>query len=181
MDIVHHPELIHRSVYFAPNATIVGQVHVAREASIWFGCVLRGDNAPIVVGERTNVQDLTVIHTDAGHPCTVGSQVTIGHRAVLHGATIEDGALIGIGAIVLNGAVVGAEALVGAGALVTGGTVIPPRHLALGAPARVIRELTDAEIQHTYETVKHYCHQAQAFLEQGKEIQGVDYRTASPK
>jgi len=164
MDITHHPKLIHPTAYIAPNATLVGEVHVADKASVWFGCVLRGDNAPITIGARTNVQDLTVIHTDEGIPCTLGEKVTVGHRAVLHGATIEDGALIGIGAIILNGAVVGRKALVGAGALVTEGMVIPPRHLALGIPARVVRELMAEEIERLHAGVTHYVARAQAFL-----------------
>ncbi|HHN93411.1 MAG TPA: gamma carbonic anhydrase family protein [Anaerolineae bacterium] len=164
MDISHHPELIATGAYIAPNATVIGTVHIAAGASVWFGCVLRGDNAPITIGPRTNVQDLTVIHTDADFPCTLGADVTVGHRAVLHGATVEDGALIGIGAIVLNGAIVGREALVGAGAVVPPGMVIPPRHLALGVPARVVRPLTDAEVERTYTFARHYVGRAQAFL-----------------
>ena len=163
-NITYHPELVHPTAYVAPNATIVGEVHIAAEASVWFGCVLRGDNAPIVIGARTNVQDLTVIHTDEDRPCTLGDGVTVGHRAVLHGATVEDSALIGIGAIVLNDAVVGREALVGAGALVTEGTVIPPRHLALGTPARVVRGLTEKEIERLRTFAAHYVARAQAFL-----------------
>jgi carbonic anhydrase/acetyltransferase-like protein (isoleucine patch superfamily) len=162
MDITHHPELIHPTAYVAPNATIVGTVHVAAEASIWFGCVLRGDNAPIIIGARTNVQDVTVIHTDEKEPCTLGEGVTIGHRAVLHSATVKDGALIGIGAIVLNGAVVGQDALVGAGTLVPAGMTIPPRHLALGAPARIVRELTGEEIERTHSFATHYVERASA-------------------
>ena len=164
MDIDHHAELIHETVYVAPNATVIGEVHVGAEASIWFGCVLRADNAPIRIGSRTNVQDLTVIHTDPGVPCTLGEGVTVGHRAVLHGASVEDGALIGIGAIVLNNAVVGEEALVGAGAVVPEGKHIPPRHLALGVPARVVRELTEEEIARLRASAAHYVARAQTFL-----------------
>jgi carbonic anhydrase/acetyltransferase-like protein (isoleucine patch superfamily) len=168
MKIAHHPELVHPSAYIAPNATLVGEVHVAAEASVWFGCVLRGDNAPIIIGPRTNVQDLTVIHTDTGKPCTLGEGVVVGHRAVLHSTTIEDRALIGIGAVVLNGAVVGREAIVGASTLVTEGMVVPPRHLALGIPARVVRELTDEEIERTCSFATHYVARAQAFLAASK-------------
>jgi carbonic anhydrase/acetyltransferase-like protein (isoleucine patch superfamily) len=164
MDAVHHPKLIHPTAYVAPNATIVGQVHVAAGASIWFGCVLRGDDASITIGARTNVQDVSVIHVDVDEPCTLGEGVTVGHRAVLHSATVEDGALIGIGAIVLNGAVVGQEAIVGAGALVTRGMVIPPRHLALGIPAKIVRELEDEEIEHTRSLTARYVERARAFL-----------------
>ncbi|NIV33335.1 MAG: gamma carbonic anhydrase family protein [Anaerolineae bacterium] len=164
MDIAYHPDLIHPTAYVAPNATIIGQVKIAAQASVWFGCVLRGDDAPIVIGARTNIQDLAVIHADAGEPCTLGEGVTVGHRGVLHSATVEDGALVGIGAIVLNGASVGREALVGAGALVTAGMSIPPRHMALGTPAQVVRELTDEEIERARSFVTLYVTRAQAFL-----------------
>jgi len=164
MDIACHPELVHPTAYVAPNAVIVGEVRIGAEASVWFGCVLRGDNAPITVGARANVQDLTVIHTDVGVPCTLGEGVTVGHRAVLHGVTVEDGALIGIGAIVLNGAVVGREALVGAGAVVAERMSIPPRHLALGVPARVVRELEAEEIERLHTDAAHYVARARAFL-----------------
>jgi len=168
MNITHHPELVHPTAYVAPNATIVGDVRVADGASVWFGCVLRGDNAAITIGARTNVQDLTVIHADVGQPCTLGEDVTVGHRAVLHGATVEDGALVGIGAIVLNGAVVGREALVGAGALVPERMIIPPRRLALGVPARVVRELTDEEIERLRSRDIVCSKGAQAFLAASK-------------
>ncbi len=167
MDIAYHPELVHPTAYVAPNATLVGEVRVAAGASIWFGCVLRGDNAPIVVGSRTNVQDLAVIHVDEGQPCTLGEGVTVGHRAVLHSATVEDGALVGIGAIVLNGAVVGREAMVGAGALLTTGMIVPPRHLALGVPARVVRELAAEEVERLHSDAAHYVARARAFLAVG--------------
>jgi len=169
MDMAHHHKHIHPTAYVAPNVTLVGEIHVAAEANIWFGCVLRGDNAPIIIGARTNVQDLTVIHTDAGELCTLGEEVSIGHRAVLHSATVEDGALVGIGAIVLNGVVVGREATVGAGTLVPKGMIIPSRHLALGTPARVVRELADEEIEHTRTIAAHYVARAQVFLTASKE------------
>jgi carbonic anhydrase/acetyltransferase-like protein (isoleucine patch superfamily) len=168
MDVTYHPELIHSTAYVAPTATIIGDVRIAAQASVWFGCVLRGDNEPIEIGPRTNVQDLTVIHTDEGIPCILGAGVTVGHRVVLHGATIEDGALISIGAIVLNRATVGSEALVGAGAVVTEGQVIPPRHLALGVPARVVRELTDGETERLRAAAAHYVARAEAFRTSGQ-------------
>ncbi len=168
IDIAFHPEHIHPTAYVAPNATLIGEVRVAAEASVWFGCVLRGDDAPIVIGSRTNVQDLTVIHAKTGQPCTLGEGVTVGHRAVLHGATVEDGALVGIGAVVLNGATVGREALVGAGALVSEGMSIPPRCLALGVPARVVRDLTAEEVEHMHTLTAHYVTRAQAFLAAGR-------------
>ena len=163
VDIDPHPELIESSAFVAANATIVGPVTLEADASVWFGCVLRADNAPIVVGARTNIQDLSVIHTDEGEPCILGSDVTVGHRAVLHGATVEHGALIGIGAILLNGARIGEEAMVGAGAVITEGQVVPPRHLALGVPAEVIRELTEDEVGRLGHAAAHYVERAKVF------------------
>jgi carbonic anhydrase/acetyltransferase-like protein (isoleucine patch superfamily) len=167
VDISYHPELVDDTAYVASNATILGEVRIAAQASVWFGCVLRGDNAPITIGARTNIQDLTVIHTDEGIPCSLGMGVTVGHRAVLHGATIADGALVGIGAIVLNGATVGKEAMIGAGAVVTEEQVIPPQHLALGVPAKVVRALTDDELEHLRAATAHYVTRAKAFRTKG--------------
>ncbi len=155
------------SAYIAPNATVIGDVLVEAEASIWFGCVLRAEAAPIVIGPRSNVQDLSVVHTDPGQPCRLGAGVTVGHHVVLHGATVEDGALIGIGAIILDGAVVGAETIVGAGALVTEGLVIPPRTLALGVPAKVVRELREEELVRLQITAAWYVEQARIYREGG--------------
>ncbi len=169
---------IHPTAFIAPNAIIVGDVEVEEEASIWFGCVLRAEEAPIHIGPRSNIQDLTVIHTDVDRPCRVGAGVTVGHRAVLHGATVGDGALIGIGAIVLNGAVVGEEAIVGAGAVVPEGAVIPPRTLALGVPAKVVRELREEEIERLRRDAVWYVRKAQAYQE-GK-YGGID-RVAQTK
>ncbi|AXJ95026.1 MULTISPECIES: gamma carbonic anhydrase family protein [unclassified Sphingomonas] len=132
--------------FVAPGAQVIGNVTLGDEASIWFNAVVRGDNDPIVIGARSNVQDAAVIHADPGVPATIGRGVTIGHRAIVHGATIGDHSLIGMGAIVLNRAEIGAESLVGAGALVTEGKVFPPRSLIVGSPARVVRTLTDAEV-----------------------------------
>ncbi len=168
--MIDHPELIADSAFVAPNATVVGNVEIGALSSIWFGCVLRGDNAPIVIGPRTNVQDLSVIHTDDGLPCSLGAGVTVGHHVVVHGATVADGALIGIGAIVLNGASVGSEAMVGAGAVVTEDQAIPPRHLALGMPARVARELTDEELERLRHGAAHYVSRARSYRQ--REDQG---------
>lgn len=156
---------IHPTAFIAPNAVVVGDVTVEEEASIWFGCVLRAEEAPIYIGPRTNIQDLSVIHTDVDRPCRVGAGVTVGHRAVLHGAVVGDGALIGIGAIVLNGAIIGEGAIVGAGAVVPEGTVIPPRTLALGVPARVVRELREEEVERLRRDAAHYVQKAQAYRE----------------
>ena len=127
--------------WVADNAVVIGDVRLADEASVWFGAVLRGDNEPINIGERSNVQDLCVIHTDIGFPATVGRGCTIGHRAILHGCTIDDNSLIGMGAIVQNGAVIGKNCLVGAGALIPEKRTIPDNSLVVGAPGKVVREL----------------------------------------
>ncbi|HXF44755.1 MAG TPA: gamma carbonic anhydrase family protein [Burkholderiaceae bacterium] len=134
------------SAFVAPNATVIGKVVLGENVSIWFNAVLRGDNEPIVIGDESNVQECAVLHNDPGFPLTVGRSVTIGHQAVVHGCTIGDGALIGIGAVVLNGARIGRQCLVGAGAVVTEGKVFPDRSLILGAPAKVVRELSDEDI-----------------------------------
>jgi len=133
------------SGWVAETAVVRGDVTLGEDVSVWFGAVLRGDEAPIAVGDRSNIQDGAVLHVSAGFPCLVGREVTIGHGAVVHGCTIEDGALIGIRATVLDGAVVGRGAVVGAGAVVPPGMHIPPEMLALGVPAKVVGPLTDAQ------------------------------------
>ncbi len=133
--------------WIAPDAQVMGDVRLMREASVWFGAVLRGDNEPIVIGERSNVQDLSVLHTDPGAPLLIGKEVTIGHQAMLHGCVVGDRSLIGIGATVLNRAKIGEECLIGAHALVTEGKEIPPRSMVLGAPGKVVRSLTDEEVE----------------------------------
>lgn len=126
----------------APGAAIVGAVSLADDVSIWFAAVLRGDLTPITVGARSNVQDGAVVHVGDLSPCTIGEDVVVGHRAVLHGCRIEDACLIGMQATILDDVVIGAGSIVGAGALVTQRTVVPPRSLVLGSPARVIRQLS---------------------------------------
>ena len=156
MDYQHHPELIDESVFIAPGAVIIGDVRLGAHSSVWYGAVLRGDADMISLGPRSNVQDGAVLHVDAGSPCLIGAGVTIGHRAVVHGALIEDDVLIGIGAIVLNGARIGHDSIIGAGSLVTGRSVIPPRSMVLGLPGRVVRQLTDEEMQSIRAAAEHY-------------------------
>jgi carbonic anhydrase/acetyltransferase-like protein (isoleucine patch superfamily) len=133
------------TAYVAEAATIIGRVVLHPGASVWSQAVLRGDNEPIVIGTGSNVQEGAVLHTDAGFPLTVGAGVTIGHQAMLHGCTVGNGSLIGIQAVVLNGAVIGRNCLVGAGAIVTEGKSFPDGSLILGAPAKVVRVLTEAD------------------------------------
>ncbi len=130
----------------AETAVVVGEVSVEAGASLWYGAVLRGDEAPIRVERDSNIQDNAVLHCDEDFPMTVGRRVTVGHGAILHGCTVEDGALIGMGAVLLNGCVIGADSLVAAGALVTQGAVIPPGSLVVGSPARVKRPLRPDEL-----------------------------------
>jgi len=138
---------IHESVFVAENATIVGDVEIGEDSSVWFGSILRGDVNFIRVGRRTNIQDGSIIHVSSKtHPTVLEDEVTLGHRVTLHGCHIETGCLIGIGAIILDGVRVGRNSLVAAGSLVTPNTQISPRSLVMGSPARVRRELTDDEI-----------------------------------
>lgn len=132
--------------YAAKNAILTGDIRLGQDVGIWFGCVIRGDDAPIEIGERTNVQDLTMIHADPGAAHHIGREVTIGHRCVLHGVTVGDRAMIGMGSVLLKGSVVGDEAIVAAGAVIRENFEVPPRTLVAGVPGRVIRELTDEEI-----------------------------------
>lgn len=129
--------------WIAPSACVIGQVRLGEEVSVWFGAVLRGDNEPIVIGERSNIQDLAMIHTDPGFSVTIGAGCTIGHRAILHGCTIGENSLVGMGATVLNGATIGRNCLIGAGALITEGKTIADNSLVVGMPGRIVRTLGD--------------------------------------
>lgn len=144
------------SAYIAAEATVIGAATLAAGTSLWPGVVIRADNAPIHIGEGSNIQENSVLHVDEGCPLTIGKNVTVGHQAMLHGCTIEDGALIGIQAIVLNRAVIGRHCLVGAGAVVTEGKVFPERSLILGAPARVVRTLSDEDVASLEHSAQHY-------------------------
>jgi len=148
--------IIPASAYVAPEATLIGKVILGENASVWPGVVIRGDNDSITIGNGSNVQDGTVLHTDPGFPLTVGDNVTIGHQAMLHGCTIGDGCLIGIQALVMNSAVIGNDCLVGAGALVPEGKIYGERKLIVGSPARVIRELTDENIEKMHRAAEGY-------------------------
>ena len=131
--------------WVAPSADVIGKVKLESGASVWFGAVVRGDNELITIGEGSNVQDASVLHTDPGFPLELGKNVTVGHRAMLHGCVVGENALIGMGATVLNGAVIGKNAVIGAGALVAEGKTIPDNALAVGIPAKVVRTLSDEE------------------------------------
>jgi carbonic anhydrase/acetyltransferase-like protein (isoleucine patch superfamily) len=144
----------------APSADLIGDVRLAKRASVWFGAVIRADNTPIIVGEDSNVQDGSVCHSDEGFPLTIGARVTVGHQAILHGCTIADDCLIGMGARILNGAVIEAECIIGAGALITEGKTFPAGTLIVGTPARVVRELAEHERQLLRASAVHYAEKA---------------------
>ena len=138
---------IHPNVYVAPNATIIGDVIIDEDSSVWFQTVVRGDVAPTRIGKRVNIQDLSLIHQSPNIPVVIEDDVTIGHQVTIHSATIQKNALIGMGSIILDGAIIGENAYIGAGSLVTPGKKIPPHALAFGRPAQVIRNLTEADYE----------------------------------
>jgi carbonic anhydrase/acetyltransferase-like protein (isoleucine patch superfamily) len=143
--------------WIAPDAHVIGRVRLAEDVSVWFGSVLRGDNELIDLGARVNIQEGSMLHTDPGYPMTLGADCTIGHHAILHGCTIGEGSLVGMGATVLNGAKIGRASLVGANALVTEGKVFPDNSLIVGAPARAIRSLDEADAERLRQTALHYA------------------------
>ncbi|RZV37704.1 MAG: gamma carbonic anhydrase family protein [Chromatiales bacterium] len=150
--------------FIADNATIIGSVRLGDQASVWFNCVLRGDNDWLTIGARSNIQDGSVLHTDEGIELVVGAGVTVGHKVMLHGCSIGDNSLIGIGSSILNGAKIGRDCLVGAHALVTENKVFPDRSLILGAPAKVVRELSDEEVAQIRWSADVYVRNASRFL-----------------
>ena len=131
--------------WIAPNASVIGEVNLERDASIWFNAILRADNEPIIIGEGSNVQDGAIIHTDPGYACNIGKKVTVGHMAMLHGCSIGDGSLIGIGSVVLNGAKIGKNCIIGSKALVTEGMEVPDGSMVLGIPGKIKKTLTEEE------------------------------------
>ncbi len=150
------PHTEHDAFWVAPNAVVIGDVTLGRDASVWWGAVLRGDNERIVVGDGSNVQDNAVLHTDLEFALTIGAGVTVGHGAILHGCTVGDGALIGMGAVVLNGARVGRNCLIGARALVAENKEIPDNSVVLGVPGRVVGEVSEAQAARARYGAAHY-------------------------
>jgi carbonic anhydrase/acetyltransferase-like protein (isoleucine patch superfamily) len=156
--------------WVAPSASVIGTVTLGARASVWFNCVLRGDNEPITIGEGSNIQDGSVLHTDVGIPLTVGRDCTVGHMVMLHGCTIGDNTLIGIKSVILNKARIGSNSLVGANSLVTEGKQFPDGVLIMGAPAKVVRELTPQEIQFLKLNAAHYVQNARRYRTQLKAL-----------
>lgn len=155
--------LLAHDVFVAPNATLIGDVHMDSGSSLWFSAVIRGDTSPIRIGEGTNIQDLCVLHADPGFPLTLGCRITAGHRAILHGCTVEDDCLIGMGAIVMNGAVIGRGSIVAAGAVVLENTRVPAFSLVGGMPAKVIRTLGEEILKKIGESADHYREKARCY------------------
>jgi carbonic anhydrase/acetyltransferase-like protein (isoleucine patch superfamily) len=151
------------SAFVAREATLIGKVSLGEQASVWPGAVVRADNEPIRIGDRSNVQEGAVLHADPGFPLTIAEGVTVGHQAMLHGCTIGPGSLIGIQAVVLNGAVIGRHCLVGAGAIITEGKIFPDRSLILGAPAKVVRELTDDDVARLQQAADVYARKSDLY------------------
>jgi carbonic anhydrase/acetyltransferase-like protein (isoleucine patch superfamily) len=153
---------IHPSAFIAPTASVLGEITLDAESSVWYGAVLRGDMAPILIGAQSNLQDGSIVHVDDGVPCQVGRRVGVGHRVVLHGCIVEDECLIGMGSVVLNEARIGTGSVVAAGAVIPEGMQVPPRSLVMGVPGRIVRPV-DAELsQRIAETWSHYVEQARA-------------------
>lgn len=158
--------------WIAPSASVMGNVILKKNASIWWGAVARGDNDPITIGENSNVQDGSVLHTDAGAPLTIGANVTIGHLVMLHGCTIGDGSLIGISSIVLNGARIGKNCLIGAGALITEGKEIPDNSMVVGAPGKIVREVNEHQAMILQASALHYVENWKRYARDLKAIAG---------
>lgn len=168
------PELPNPDEYWiAPTAAVMGRVILKKNASIWWGATIRGDNDPIIIGENSNVQDGSVLHTDTGSPLTIGANVTVGHLVMLHGCTIGDNSLVGIGSIILNGAKIGKNCLIGANCLITEGKEIPDNSLVMGAPGKVVRELSEAQAATMAMGAMHYVHNWKRYRAELREVSGA--------
>ncbi len=150
-----YPE-IHPTAWVAPSADLIGNIQIGEDSSVWFGCVIRSDVNEVKIGKNTNIQDLSCIHTDTNTKTIIGDNVTIGHKVMLHGCKIEDNCLIGMSATILDDAVIGEGSIVGANSLVTSGKVFPPRSLIMGSPAKVIKELTQEDVDKLIAHAHHY-------------------------
>jgi carbonic anhydrase/acetyltransferase-like protein (isoleucine patch superfamily) len=152
----HAPEKAKDVGFIAPSADIIGNVIMAADVSVWFQVVIRADTDKVTIGARSNIQDATVIHVDSGFPVSIGESVTIGHKVMLHGCTIGNGSLVGINAVVLNGATIGKHCIIGAGTLITEGTHIPDNSLVVGSPGKVIKSVSNEQVQRLMASAQHY-------------------------
>lgn len=157
---------VHDSVFVAPGAYIIGNVQIGKESTVWFNAVLRGDDGPIIVGERCSIQDNSTIHLYEGFPVIIEDDVTVGHNVILHGCKIGKRSIIGMGSTLLDNVEVGEECIIGANTLLAGGIKIPPRSLVLGSPGKVVRELTEKDLQMLQMSSEHY-------VQKGKEFRGI--------
>jgi len=162
--------VVHDTAWVAPTAAVIGNVNLAKQSSIWFGAVLRGDNEPINIGERSNIQDNSILHTDPGCPLDIGREVIVGHRVMLHGCTIGDGSLIGIGATILNRAKIGKNCLIGAHALITEGKEIPDNSMVIGAPGKIVKTLNENQIAMLRLNAEIYVRNAERFEQDLKRL-----------
>jgi len=158
-----------RDAWIAPNATVIGDVQLGDQASIWWNAVVRGDNDTITIGANSNIQDGSVLHVDAGVPLTIGANVTVGHLVMLHGCTIGDESLIGIKSVILNKAIIGRHCIIGANSLIPEGKVIPERSLVMGSPGKVVRQLSDEEVNRLLLAAQGYVENAQRYRSQLKQ------------
>lgn len=167
--MTHHtkfqPASVAPSAFIAPNATVVGDVTIGEESSVWFGAVVRGDVERIEIGSQTNIQDLCVLHADQGFPCILGDRVTIGHAAIVHGASVGNDVLIGMRSVVMNGAEIGSGSIIGVGAVVTEGAKIPPHSIVLGIPGKVKRAANDADQALIHHAAAHYVAAAKSYAQ----------------
>jgi carbonic anhydrase/acetyltransferase-like protein (isoleucine patch superfamily) len=157
--------MIDSTAFIAPGAVVLGDVSLGRNSSIWYNTVVRGDMAPIVIGDETNIQDLSMVHVDAGVPCTIGKRVGVGHRVILHGCTVEDECLIGMGSVILNGATIGTGSVVGAGSVIPEGMNVPAGSLVMGVPGRIVRKVASDLAARITGTWQHYVEQAKRHRE----------------
>ncbi len=164
------PTVVDETVWVAPTASVIGRVELAHQSSVWFGATIRGDNDPVFIGQGSNIQDNSVLHTDEGAPLRIGDRVTVGHKVMLHGCEIGNNSLIGMGSTILDYAKVGAGSIVGANSLVTQGKEFPERVLIMGSPAKVVRELTDEEYEMISKSADIYIENAQRFKKSLKKI-----------
>ncbi|MGB3621992.1 gamma carbonic anhydrase family protein [Ketobacter sp. MCCC 1A13808] len=159
-------ELRGENYYIADNATVIGSVILENDVSIWFNCVVRGDNDPILIGEGSNIQDGSVLHTDAGIPMNIGKHVTVGHKVMLHGCEIGDNSLIGINSVILNRAKIGKNCIIGANSLIPEGKVIPDNSMVMGSPGKVVKELTDQHVMMIKMSALHYVENYKRYQQQ---------------
>jgi carbonic anhydrase/acetyltransferase-like protein (isoleucine patch superfamily) len=164
------PDYPKESVWVAPTAYVIGLVTLGHDVGVWFGATIRGDNEPITIGSRTNIQESATLHSDLGCPLSIGDGVTVGHNAIVHGCTIGNNSLIGMGATILNGAKIGNNSIVGANALVTEGKEFPDNSLIVGAPAKAVRSLSDAEVEALKKSAQVYVDNKNRFARDSKEV-----------